>query len=337
MDDTPRTQRAFARAYGDGELDRSEAATALERYDELDASGEDTADDLIATTGDDGVDLLANAVGDTVRVALDGSGSLDESFRRSLARAADGETIDSYAQLDRAVRDIEDLSGPRQRRAKELVADTEGEGIRLIDEMDDSSTSQLLDTSVSRPERFRAQLARFSDEDQFSVGRSEQFLRDAEELKSANVDGFDDGSGSIIDEFTTQTNADFQARGIQYETRVAANGDINDIEAVGRNVRRSNGDTITDIDVERRTEIVEARSSMTTSEAESKLERFEEAHEVGEIDLNEKDIAFTTDEGFSVSDRAEIREMARNIEDRSGNGIDDLTVEFNQVDAVESN
>jgi hypothetical protein len=272
-----------------------------------------------------------------VRVALDGSGSLDESFRRSLARAADGETIDSYAQLDRAVRDIEDLSGPRQRRAKELVADTEGEGIRLIDEMDDSSTSQLLDTSVSRPERFRAQLARFSDEDQFSVGRSEQFLRDAEELKSANVDGFDDGSGSIIDEFTTQTNADFQARGIQYETRVAANGDINDIEAVGRNVRRSNGDTITDIDVERRTEIVEARSSMTTSEAESKLERFEEAHEVGEIDLNEKDIAFTTDEGFSVSDRAEIREMARNIEDRSGNGIDDLTVEFNQVDAVESN
>jgi hypothetical protein len=48
-------------------------------------------------------------------------------------------------------------------------------------------------------------------------------------------------------------------------------------------------------------------------------------------------LRFTTDEGFSASDRAEIREMARNIEDRSDNGIDDLTVEFNQVDAVESN
>ena len=71
------TQRQFVNAYQRGEVDSGELGTALRRYDELDASGEDAAEELIASTGDDGVDLLANANGDTVRVALDGSRSLD--------------------------------------------------------------------------------------------------------------------------------------------------------------------------------------------------------------------------------------------------------------------
>lgn len=201
-----------------------------------------------------------------------------------------------------------------------------------------SPTSELqLSSNELEITDMRAQLARFSDEDQFSVGRSEQFLRDAEELKSAGVDGFDDGRNSVIDEFATQANADYQARGLQYESRVAANGDVSDVEAVGRTVRRPNGDPITDLDVERRTEIVEARSSLTTDKARSKLEAFEEAHEVGEIDLNDKNIRFTTAEELLSSEKSTIREIARDIEEQPDNGIDDLNIEFNQVDTIESN
>lgn len=49
---------------------------------------------------------------------------------------------------------------------------------------------------------------------------------------------------------------------------MAADGDVSDVEAVSRTVRIPTGDRLTDIDVECRTEIVEARSSLTTDRAE---------------------------------------------------------------------
>ena len=52
------TQRQFVNAYQRGEVDSDELATALRRYDELDADGEQFADEVIAQTGDDGPDLL---------------------------------------------------------------------------------------------------------------------------------------------------------------------------------------------------------------------------------------------------------------------------------------
>ena len=61
MDDTPRTQRAFARAYG-GDVDRGEVTTTLKRYDELDADEKRTADRIVARGGDDGIRLLNEEV-----------------------------------------------------------------------------------------------------------------------------------------------------------------------------------------------------------------------------------------------------------------------------------
>ena len=206
--DNPVTQRQFVNAYQRGEVDSDELATALRRYDELDASGEDTAEELIASTGDDGVDLLANANGDTVRVALDGSGSLDQSFRRSIARAADGDTIDSYDQLDRAIRDIEDLSGPRQRRAKELVANTEGEGIRLVDEMDSDTQETFFNLGQNDRinrfddfDRWRSAVANAEDVDTTEAGRYAERIDQAADYE--NIDNLE----GILDDTTPRTDA----------------------------------------------------------------------------------------------------------------------------------
>ena len=81
----------------------------------------------------------------TVRIVADGSGDVDEAFRRGVYRAADDDAIDSYSQLDRAVRQVDELDGAQQRRAKQLVSDTNGAGVKLVDELDETTLTRLLD------------------------------------------------------------------------------------------------------------------------------------------------------------------------------------------------
>ncbi|WP_226023710.1 hypothetical protein [Halomicrobium salinisoli] len=145
MADDAATQRAMVRAWENGDVSTKELATALRQYNELDASERAEFRKMSAATGDDGVEFMANAKGQTVRVALDGSGDVDESFRRALARAADSDAVDSYAQLDRAVRKIDELEGERKRRAKQLIADTDGAGVRFVDEFDKKQLRSLSD------------------------------------------------------------------------------------------------------------------------------------------------------------------------------------------------
>ncbi|SFR97753.1 hypothetical protein SAMN05216559_1908 [Halomicrobium zhouii] len=163
MDDAA-TQRRFVKAYQHDEVDADELSTALRRYDELDASGKDAADDLLASTGDDGSKLLANADDDTVRILADGSGDVDHSFRRAVARAADSNAIDSYAQLDRAVRRFDDLDGDRADTFRRLAADdTTGDSwLRVAgsSDIDSDSVRRTIDRVEeiehgSRVERYR--------------------------------------------------------------------------------------------------------------------------------------------------------------------------------------
>jgi hypothetical protein len=143
------TQRRFARAFDDGEVNADEVTSALRKYDGLNANGKDTVDNLLSTTGDDGADLVTNADGETLRILADGSGSIDQSYRRGVARAADGDSIDSYKQLDRAVRKVDDLDGTQQRRAKQLIAETDGAGVRLVDELDGDGLQRVPDLSLA--------------------------------------------------------------------------------------------------------------------------------------------------------------------------------------------
>ncbi|SFR97794.1 hypothetical protein SAMN05216559_1915 [Halomicrobium zhouii] len=146
---------------------------------------------MIATIGDDGADLLANADGETVRILMDGSGDVDQSFRRAVARSADGDSIDSYTQLDRAVEKVDDLDGTRQRRAKQLVAETDGAGVKLVDELDDDGLRRVLDLEIDSADRFRTAAARKVDAGHADADDVDKFAKHADNLEG--VDGLNSG------------------------------------------------------------------------------------------------------------------------------------------------
>jgi len=79
----------------------------------------------------------------TQRILADGSGDLDDSFRRAVHRSVDADGTISFQRVDRAVRQIDELDGATRQRAMRLVADTDADGLQLIDELDDETTQTL--------------------------------------------------------------------------------------------------------------------------------------------------------------------------------------------------
>jgi hypothetical protein len=133
-------------------------ASALRRFDELDAAEQQAYKNLVRKTGDDAVEVLAKSDGPARELVTDGG--VDEGFRKGVARAADSEAIDSFDQIDDAVRKIEDLDGPANRRAKLLVYDTDGAGVKLVDELDDSTLQTVLAVDIDRARELRAAFAK---------------------------------------------------------------------------------------------------------------------------------------------------------------------------------
>ncbi|WP_256532927.1 hypothetical protein [Halovivax cerinus] len=76
---------------------------------------------------------------ETLEVLADGSGEVAEGYRRATLKAADGDAISSYNQIDRAVKKIDELEGQPKLRAQRLVRSTRGHGIRLVDDLDDEA------------------------------------------------------------------------------------------------------------------------------------------------------------------------------------------------------
>ena len=106
----------------------------------------------------------------TLRVMADGSGDTNDAFVRGVYRAADDDSVSSYGQIDRAVERIDDLDGPAQTRAKRLVADTDGDGVKYIDELDDDAFDIFFEIDNNPGfdgganfDQWRANLARGSD------------------------------------------------------------------------------------------------------------------------------------------------------------------------------
>ena len=195
--DDPVTQRQFVNAYERGEVDSNKLAAAIRRYDELDAEGKETADDLIAATGDEGVEFVSEANGETIRVLADGSGDIDDAYDQSVVRAADSDDINNN-QLKRAVQKIDGLSGERKRRAKQLVADAGPNGAKLVDELDDESLENLLTINVDGASTntlrlLRENLAELNGND-VSTSRIREFIQNTKQLSGSDnaIEGVDD-------------------------------------------------------------------------------------------------------------------------------------------------
>jgi hypothetical protein len=98
----PLIERQFVNAYRRGEVDDEQLASALRRYDELDADRKGTADEVIGETGASGVKLLAGMDGDGLRRVLDLNIERAGEFRAAAARNLEG----GYATTD----DIENFA-----------------------------------------------------------------------------------------------------------------------------------------------------------------------------------------------------------------------------------
>nr|WP_255356082.1 hypothetical protein [Haloarcula sp. CBA1127] len=110
----------------------------------------------------------------TVRLIADGSGDVDDAYDRAIIRAANSDSIDSNKQLHRVVRKVNDLGGTQQRRAKQLIADTDGAGVKLVDELGDDTLRKLLgDTDIDAVDLSRA-TREYGDLDE---GEARQFRR----------------------------------------------------------------------------------------------------------------------------------------------------------------
>ncbi len=198
MDETPGTQRALVRASReDPDVSKQDLSEALRRYDQL-----ETPDrrremrEVWRTTGDEGVEFTASADPQTVRLIADGSGDVDDAYDRAVIRAANSDSVDSYKQLDRAVRKVDDLDGTRQRRAKQLIAETDGAGVKLIDELDGDGLQRVIDLEIDRADEFRTAAARNLERGNADTNDIEKFATHADNLEG--VDGLNSGP---VDDF----------------------------------------------------------------------------------------------------------------------------------------
>ena len=111
-------ERQFVDAYRRGEIDNEQLASALRRYDELDADRKGTADEVIGETGASGIKLLARMDGDGLRRVLDFGIKRADEFRAAAARNleegyATTDDIENFARYADNLEGIDGLnSGP---------------------------------------------------------------------------------------------------------------------------------------------------------------------------------------------------------------------------------
>ena len=132
---------------------------------------------------------MAKSDGPARRVAADGG--VDNGFRIGIARAADSKAVDSFDQIDDAVRKIEDLDGPANRRAKLLVYHTDGAGVKLVDELDDSTLQTILAVDIDRARELRAAFAKNYRHGHASRDDIEEFARHVDNLEG--IEGLNSG------------------------------------------------------------------------------------------------------------------------------------------------
>ncbi|KOX92428.1 hypothetical protein AMS69_13805 [Haloarcula rubripromontorii] len=222
MDDVPATQRAFARAYESGDLGSDEMATALKRYDELDSREQDAADELIADTGDDGTEFLAEADDNTVqRVVADGG---IDGYDRTKADLLADDSVDS-AMITRVDDRINKLNTKDAERAKDLVDETGADGARIIDELGKAKGDALqsfiqADLQGADMAKWRNGLARKSGDSDSPV-QSEgiaQYAKDVRGIqKLKGSDNIDIKNSEGLVEETIEDPTASQIRGQKFE------------------------------------------------------------------------------------------------------------------------
>ncbi|WP_336331209.1 hypothetical protein [Haloarcula sp. CGMCC 1.2071] len=170
----------------------------------------------------------------TVRLIADGSGDVDDAYDRAVIQAANSDSVASNKQLKRVVRKVDDLDGTRQRRAKQLIAETDGAGVKLVDELDDNALNNLLDYDGESARGMRKRITELYDNGDIRKNQIETFGRDLESLREADVDGVE----HVISEDIVTNGEAGNVEGAMYEFRVANErvDNLNNIDEIGREI-----------------------------------------------------------------------------------------------------
>jgi hypothetical protein len=251
---------------------------------------------------------------------------------RDVARRAIREGGDNVIQ---AIAELDDPS--RLYQFVNQYGESATDLIRLFDSSE--NVVSLLKLDISRPNRARENIVRYSNDPadpRFPTGRAEQLVEDIQTDSVRKVPGFDSPITPrrriIIDEIA-DAGGPGNLRGYQREIRIVADrirrGDT--VFAIGRVIRDSSGDDIVDIDVELNDAAIESGGVISTTKAQTKLEAYEDAAQLNELDLNGKTVTFDSDTGFEESQKVDIRQTARDIESRS-NGINTISIKFESTD-----
>lgn len=209
-------------------------------------------------------------------------------FRRAVYRAAESDAVD-YAQLDRALRRIDDLDGATQVRARQLVRDADGSGVRLIDDLDDASLQPVLDVDIERARQLRAAFADNYARGYATLDEVDEFARHSQNLKG--IDGLNSGP---VDDFINAGSSG-NVRGALDEVRRADEIGAENIQRMNLELSDGNRD-VGELDIQLESgEIVESKRSFgydpreVNSQFETKLETMRDHPDV-EFDGNTLEI-----------------------------------------------
>ena len=257
--------------------------------------------------------LLRRTDPDTQDILADGSGELDESFDRAVARAADGDTVDSYDQIDNAVRKIDELDGAANRQARELIEETDGVGLKFVDELDDSSLQKVMDLDIDRADELRTAFAQYYDQGYADLDEIESFARHTDSLEG--IDGLNSGP---VDDFIADAD---QVPGALHEVDVADDIGADNIGRMNIEVGPNGADGEIDIKLESG-EVVEVKRTFGSDkrnafdEIQSKLNAMRNHPDT---QLDDNTLVVRAD---SVENNDSVREVANHWEKELANSED---------------
>ena len=160
----------------------------------------------------------------TLRVMADGSGDTNDAFVRGVYRAADDDSVSSYGQIDRAVERVDDLDGAAKTRAKRLVADTDGDEIWLIDDIDSSTLERVTGLNIERADELRAAFATKRSQGHADLDDFDAFAEYVDSLEG--VTGLN--SGPVDDFIRAGASGDISGavREVQVANRIGADTSV---------------------------------------------------------------------------------------------------------------
>ncbi|WP_158057963.1 hypothetical protein [Halorussus halophilus] len=201
-------QDQYEDAVIDADVDAEQFDARLERLD----VNEGSSKRVYAQTGRYGVEM-ASSLDDR---AFKQFHQLDADSQRALVNAWRSDNVDvSTGDVELVVRRLDSLDLSERKAANQLLADTDGTGAKLIEELDQTSLEQLLRLDTAHSPEAREVLADRVADGQMTADEVGQFANDATEVKD------EDGFENVIQDIATQgVNGDVD--GPIYETRVAA-------------------------------------------------------------------------------------------------------------------